>query len=142
MSGLASNLIGKKVTLPTITSAEPPKEAIDRLSKALGVQLPSDYGQITLVRSNNLAVAQRGVKAFDRLTILLPLVTLALIAFTLWLSVSRRRTLVQLLVGHLAAADRAPACRDPRAECAGQRRQQPPGGPDGPRPTSCTDSSS
>ncbi len=98
VSGLASNLTGKNVSLPTITSAEPPKQAVDKLSKALGVQLPSNYGQITLVRSTNLAVAQRGVKAFDRLTIALPLITLALIAFTLWLSVSRRRTLVQLLV--------------------------------------------
>ncbi len=99
VSGLVTGLIGKNVSLPTITSAEPPKEAVDRLSRALGVQLPSNYGQITLVRSTNLAVAQRGVKAFDRLTILLPLLTLVLLAFTLWLSVSRRRTLMQFLVG-------------------------------------------
>ncbi len=99
VSGLASNLTGKKVTLPTITSAEPPKEAVDKLSKALGVQLPSDYGQITLVKSTHLAVAQRGVKAFDRLTIFLPLLTLVLLALAFWLSVSRRRTLLQFLVG-------------------------------------------
>ena len=99
VSGLASNLTGKSVTLPTITSAEPPKQAVDKLSKALGVQLPSDYGQINLVRSANLAVAQRGVRAFDRLALVLPLFTLALIAISLWLSMSRRRTLVQLLVG-------------------------------------------
>ena len=99
VSVLVSNLTGKIVTLPTITSAEPPKQAVDKLSKALGVRLPSNYGQITLVRSTNLAVAQRGVKAFDRLAIALPLFTLALIAVALWLSVARRRTLVQLLVG-------------------------------------------
>lgn len=99
VSGLASNLTGKNVSLPTITSAEPPKQAVEKLSKALGVQLPSNYGQITLVRSSHLAIAQRGVRAFDRLTIILPLLTLALIALSLWLSVSRRRTLVQLLVG-------------------------------------------
>ena len=99
ISGLASNLTGRSVTLPTITSAEPPKQAVDKLSKALGVQLPSDYGQIRLVRSANLSVAQRGVKAFDRLTIVLPLFTLALTAIGLWLSKTRRRTLVQLLVG-------------------------------------------
>ncbi len=98
-SGLVSSLTGKNVRLPAITSAEPPKVAVDKLSKVLGVRLPSNYGQITLVRSTNLAVAQRGVRAFDRLTILLPLLTLALLAFTLWLSVSRRRTLVQFLVG-------------------------------------------
>jgi hypothetical protein len=99
VSGLASHLTGKFVSLPTITSAEPPEDAVDKLSKALGVKLPSNYGQITLVRSTNLAVAQRGVKAFDRLTIFLPLFTVALIALALWISVSRRRTLVQFLVG-------------------------------------------
>ena len=99
VSGLASNLTGKNVSLPTITSAEPPKQAVDKLSKALGVQLPTNYGLITLVRSANLAVAQRGVRAFDRLTIILPVFTLALIALALWLSVSRRRTLIQFLVG-------------------------------------------
>jgi len=99
VSGLASNLTGKNVTLPTITSAELPQQAVNKLSKALGVQLPSNFGQITLVRSNNLATVQRGVKAFDRLTLALPLITLALIALSLWFSVARRRTFIQLLVG-------------------------------------------
>ncbi len=99
VSGLASNLTGKNVKLPTITSAEVPQAAVNKLSKALGVKLPSNFGQITLVRSKNLATVQRGVKAFDRLTILLPIVTVLLIALTLWLSVARRRTLLQLLVG-------------------------------------------
>ena len=99
VSGLASSLTGKNVKLPTITSAELPQAAVNKLSKSLGVQLPSNFGQITLVRSKNLDTVQRGVKAFDRLTILLPLITLILIALSLWLSVSRRRTLVQLLVG-------------------------------------------
>lgn len=99
VSGLASSLTGKNVKLPTITSAEVPQAAVNKLSKALGVQLPSNFGQITLVRSKNLSTVQRGVKAFDRLVILLPLITLVLIALTLWLSVSRRRTLVQLLAG-------------------------------------------
>ncbi len=39
------------------------------------------------------------MKAFDRLTLVLPLVTIALIALSLWLSVNRRRTLLQLAVG-------------------------------------------
>jgi len=99
VSGLASNLTGRQVTLPNVTSVQVPQQAVDRLSKALGVQLPSNFGQITLVRSKNLATAQRGVRAFDRLSLALPLFTIVLIAATLWLSVRRRRTLVQLLVG-------------------------------------------
>ena len=99
VSGLASDLTGKPVTLPTITSADPPQQAVNKLSKALGVTLPSNFGQITLVRSSDLAAAQKGVKAFDRLTLVLPLITIVLIALSLWLSVNRRRTLLQLAVG-------------------------------------------
>jgi hypothetical protein len=99
VSGLASDLTGKHVTLPTITSAEVPQQQVAKLSKALGVPLPASFGEITLVRSSDLATARRGVKAFDGLTLVLPLVTIALIALCLWLSVNRRRTLLQLAVG-------------------------------------------
>ena len=99
VSGLASELTGRNVTLPTITSAQPPQQAINRLSQALGIQLPSDFGQITLVKADKLTTIQRGVRAFDRLVIILPIVTILLLALTLWLSVNRRRTALQLAVG-------------------------------------------
>ncbi len=99
VSGLASNLTGKNVTLPTITSADPPQQAVNKLSEALGVQLPSNFGEITLVRSTDLASVRQLVKDFDGLAIILPLVTIVLIALTLWLSVNRRRTVLQLAVG-------------------------------------------
>ncbi len=99
VSGLASNLTGKNVTLPTITSAEPPQQAVNKLSKALGVQLPSNFGEITLVRSSDLASVRQLVKDFDGLTLVLPLVTIVLIALTIWLSVNRRRTVLQLAAG-------------------------------------------
>ena len=99
VSGLASDLAGKPVTLPTITSADPPQQAVNKLSQALGVALPSNFGEITLVRSSDLATVRQGVKAFDGLTLILPLVTIALIALSLGLSVNRRRTLLQLAAG-------------------------------------------
>jgi hypothetical protein len=99
VSGLASDLAGKHVTLPTITSAEVPQQQVAKLSKALGVPLPGNFGEIALVRSSDLATVRQGVKAFDGLTLVLPLVTIALIALCLWLSVNRRRTLLQLAVG-------------------------------------------
>lgn len=68
VSGLASQLTGKHVTLPTITSAEVPQQQAAKLSKALGVTLPANFGEITLVRSSDLATVRRGVKAFDGLT--------------------------------------------------------------------------
>ena len=93
------DLAGKPVTLPTITSADPPQQAVNKLSDALGVPLPSNFGEITLVRSSDLATVRQGVKDFDGLTSVLPLVTIALIALSLWLSVNRRRTVLQLAVG-------------------------------------------
>jgi hypothetical protein len=99
VSGLASDLTGKHVTLPTITSAEVPQQQVAKLSKALGVSLPSNFGEITLVRSSGLATVRQAVKAFDGLTLVLPLAAIVLIALCLWLSVNRRRTLLQLAVG-------------------------------------------
>ena len=99
VSGLASDLTGKPVTLPSITSVDPPQQAVTKLSDALGVTLPANFGQITLVKSSDLAAIQKGVKAFDRLTLVLPLITILLIALSLWLSVNRRRTVLQLAVG-------------------------------------------
>ena len=99
VSGLASDLAGKPVTLPAITSADPPQQAVTKLSQALGVPLPASFGEITLVRSSDLATVRQGVKAFDGLTLILPLVTIVLIALALGLSVNRRRTLLQLAVG-------------------------------------------
>jgi hypothetical protein len=98
LSQVTSSLAGKPVKLPTVTSAELPQSAVDKMSKALGVQLPSNFGQITLFQSDQLASVQRGVKVFDGITVLLPLLTVAAIVLSLWLSLSRRRTLVQMLV--------------------------------------------
>ena len=97
--GLVFELTGKRVTLPAITSADVPRQAVAKLSRALGVPLPASFGQITLVRSSDLATVRQAVRAFDGLTLVLPLVTIALIALCLWLSVNRRRTVLQLAVG-------------------------------------------
>src|SRR6185437_13188580 len=71
VSGLASELTGKPVTLPAITSGEAPQQQVAKLSKALRVPLPANFGEITLVRSSDLATVRQGVKAFDGLTLVL-----------------------------------------------------------------------
>ena len=127
VSGLASDLTGKPVTLPAITSADPPQQAVNKLSKALGVTLPSNFGQITLVKSSDLAAVQKGVKAFDRLTLVLPLITIVLIALEPVAVGQSPQNLAPAGGGRLPADDRGTARRPPRAERAGQRRAQPPG---------------
>ncbi len=94
----ASGLLGRDVTLPTITSGEIPADARAKLSKALGVSLPSDFGQVTLLKASKVASAQAIVKGMDLLRWLLPVLTVLLIAGALWLSLARRRSLMQLSV--------------------------------------------
>ncbi len=96
---LASGLIGRNVTIPTITSGEVPAEIRATISKALGVTLPADFGQIELARSSSLDVAKNAVQLLDVLYWLLPLITFLAIAAAIWLSPNRRRTLLQILFG-------------------------------------------
>ena len=46
-----------------------------------------------------VAAAQQAVRILDALVIILPLITLALLVATIWLSVNRRRTLIELGIG-------------------------------------------
>jgi len=98
ISALVGQLTGRHLTLPTITSADLPKEAIDKLSKSLGITLPTDFGQIQVVKTGDLRTVQRGVSAFDNLALLLPIAAILGIALALWVSASRRRTLLQLSI--------------------------------------------
>jgi hypothetical protein len=103
VQALASGLLGRDVTIPNITSGEIPAQIRSTLSKALGVNLPADFGQIALARSSSLDVATFAVQLLDVLYWLLPLVTLLAIASALWLSPNRRRTLLQILAGTAVA---------------------------------------
>ncbi len=99
ISTVITQLTGRHVSFPTISETQLPKESIAKLSHSLGVTLPSDFGQVTLVKSTELQQIQQVVKKFDRITYALPVITLLCLGFALWLSVRRRRTLIQFFVG-------------------------------------------
>jgi hypothetical protein len=92
-------MLSQKVQLPSPTELQIPDQAQQKLSQALGVQVPSDFGQIQLFQSAQLAAAQQLLRIWDVLTVLLPILTAALILATLWVSPDLRRTLVQLGIG-------------------------------------------
>jgi hypothetical protein len=97
----ASGLFQRDVELPEISSGEVPAEARARISAALGVELPADFGEVEVFESDGLEAAQDAVRFFDR-TILIIVVALVLaLAGALWLSRNRRRTLLQIVVGTL-----------------------------------------
>lgn len=100
---VAGGLLPANVTIPTITVNEIPSEAVQKLNAALGTNLPTDFGAIAVYDSKDLEALQKGVKAFDKVVVLLVILIPILIALTLWVSVRRRRTLVELMTGFVLA---------------------------------------
>jgi len=84
---------------PVITPTMSPDAAIQQVANWSGKPLPSDFGQITLLQSDALGPAQTAVQWFDRLTWILPVITVVLIALTIWLSRRRRRTAIAIGIG-------------------------------------------
>jgi hypothetical protein len=94
-----SGLIPGNIKLPDVSQLQVPSQARAKLSQALGVTLPANFGEITLFHSVQLAQAQRLLRLADLLAVLLPIITALLLVATLWLSLDRRRTLIQLGIG-------------------------------------------
>lgn len=94
-----SGVVGKPISLPTISGNELPAQACQKISSALGRPLPATCGQIPLFPADKLTQAQRLVRVFDGVTILLLVLTPVVAALALWISKRRRRTLLELSVG-------------------------------------------
>ena len=81
---VASDLVGRDVTLPQISESDVPSEAITKLEQALGIDLPDTYGQIVVYDSEDLATLQQALYLFERLLLLLLLLIPILVAASLW----------------------------------------------------------
>jgi hypothetical protein len=103
MQTFVSGIVGHAVALPTLTGQELPAVACARLSAALDRPLPTTCGVITLFRAKNLEAAQRAVRAFDRGTVALLIITPLVGIGALAASTRRRRTLLQLAVATAVA---------------------------------------
>ena len=101
MQGFISGVVGKPVTLPTVTASEVPSTACKQISNALNRPLPANCGQIPLFPAKQLDNARRAVRIFNGVTVLLLILTPVVAALALWLSRRRRRTLLQLSAGGL-----------------------------------------
>ena len=96
-SGL--DALGIDVTIPSIPPDLDVSDAIDRLGSALGVTLPDDFGQLTIMSADQLAGYQDTVRTAKRLVGLLVLVSLVLLAATIVLAPNRRRVVMWLGTG-------------------------------------------
>ena len=99
IQAVASDLVGRDVTLPQITQGEVPSAAIAKLEQSLGIDLPDDYGQIAVYDSEDLEALQQTLYTFERLLVFLLILIPLLVAASLLVSTRRRRTLIQLATG-------------------------------------------
>ncbi len=94
-----SGVVGRSVTLPTITSNEVPATACMTIANAIHRPLPATCGQIPLFPADKLTTARRAVRLFNGVLVLLLILTPVIAVLALWLSRRRRGTLLQLGAG-------------------------------------------
>lgn len=98
-----ANSLGIDVTIPDIPPDLDAADALQRLSSAVGVTLPSDFGQVTIMTQAQLESYQTAAHRVKQLATALVLLTVILFALALALSRNRRRTLISLGVGIVIA---------------------------------------
>jgi hypothetical protein len=88
--------LGSQVEAARAKLAEPGAAgAREGAEQQLGIKLPPESGQITILRSSQLKTAQNIAKAVKGLAILLPLLGLALYALAIYLAAGRRREMLR-----------------------------------------------
>jgi uncharacterized membrane protein len=90
------------VTIPDIPADLDARAAIDRLASAVGVSLPPDFGQLTIMSQDQLTSYQESARTLDAISGALTIVLVILIGLTLLIANDRRRTLIWLAIGGAA----------------------------------------
>lgn len=104
ITSASPEILGRQVDLPDVSVEDVPDAAIQRIEDATGVDLGDDWGQLTIYDQGRLETAQRTLDVVGRIVgLLLPVAVLSAAA-ALWVSIRRRRTLLQLAVGAALAA--------------------------------------
>ncbi len=89
--------------IPQLTASIKPDQARAKLSSALGRPLPADFGVITVFKSDQLKLAQEGLKLFNAVIVVVLILTVLLFAGTIALAHKRRRAIIGLALGSVAA---------------------------------------
>ena len=99
----APSLLTTNGPIPTITSTTPVDEARSELGHALGRTLAPGFGTVTLLKSGQLAAAQRLVKVFNTLIIALVALTVVVMVLAVVVARRKRRTVVAIGLGVVVA---------------------------------------
>jgi hypothetical protein len=93
------DLLGIEVTVPSIPTSLGSSAAIERLSSALDVTLPPDFGQVTIMSADQLSGYQDAVRTLKRLVAATFLLSLVLLALTIVVAPNHRRAVIWLGAG-------------------------------------------
>lgn len=96
-SGFLSDLLGREIAAPTLTGDDI-EAAVGALEEQLGVDLPSDFGEVVLFESDDLAAAQAAFDSARAAVWLAPIVALVLIGLAIAVSTRRARTSLAIVV--------------------------------------------
>jgi hypothetical protein len=94
-----AGVIPDDVQLPDPSDREAVQAIRQILAERLDIEVPPDFGQITLARSERLETARQVVRIFDIVTVVSVLVALALVVLTIWLARNRLRAVLLLGIG-------------------------------------------
>jgi hypothetical protein len=95
--------LGIEATIPQIPPTMDASAGIQQLSSALGVALPEDFGQVTIMTADKLSGYQDTVRTLRRYLGVLLIVTLLLLVLTFVVAPDRRRIVIWLGVGTTVA---------------------------------------
>jgi hypothetical protein len=98
-----AGVIPADVELPDPSDSEAVEAIRQILAERLDVEVPPDFGQITLVRPERLETARQLVRIFDIVTVVSVLVAIALVALTIYLARNRLRAVLLLGIGAAVA---------------------------------------
>ncbi len=90
------------IELPAVVS-ERVTAGRQELAASLGVELPDDFGQLTVMSDEALSSVRDGAQSVNRATWLLVIVTAIFLILTLLVAPSRRRAVIWLSIGIAAA---------------------------------------
>jgi hypothetical protein len=94
-----AGIVPDDVELPDPSDREAVQAVREILAERLDIEVPPDFGQITLVRSERLEMARQVVRIFDFVAVASVVVALALLVLTVWLARDRLRAILLLGIG-------------------------------------------
>lgn len=98
-----AGIVPDDVQLPDPSDSTAVSAIREILAERLDIDIPPDFGQITLVRSERLETARQFVRILDAVAVATVVVALVLVLLTIWLARDRIRAVLLLGIGSIAA---------------------------------------